>query len=141
MQTQIGRSLDRPGHCRQRVLLILVAWARRGTSATRSRRSPVIASNVASVHAAQELEISLREIHVQFDRYLITVDRKHLESVPRLQQPHGGGARRGRVRGPHPAGAGADAARPAGLRALLRRVRQAPREPADAGSLRQGPRP
>jgi two-component system sensor histidine kinase HydH len=43
-------------------------------------------SHVASVHAAQELEISLREVHVQFDRYLITGERKHLDSVPRLQQ-------------------------------------------------------
>src|SRR5262245_5340461 len=67
-------------------LLILVAlaaaWYVRDSQRT---ISTVIASNVASVQAAQELEISFREIHVQFDRYLITLDRKHLESVPVLR--------------------------------------------------------
>lgn len=48
--------------------------------------SVMMDSHVASVHAALELEISLREIHVQFDRYLITGERKHLDSVPRLRQ-------------------------------------------------------
>jgi hypothetical protein len=37
--------------------------------------SAVLGDHVASVHAAQEPEISLREIHVQFDRYLITGER------------------------------------------------------------------
>jgi two-component system, NtrC family, sensor histidine kinase HydH len=48
--------------------------------------SVMLDSHVASVRAAQELEISLREIHVQFDRYLITGERKHLESVPQRRQ-------------------------------------------------------
>jgi two-component system sensor histidine kinase HydH len=48
--------------------------------------SVMLGSHVTSMRAAQELEISLREIHVQFDRYLITGDRRHLESVPRLRQ-------------------------------------------------------
>src|SRR3954471_22238998 len=48
--------------------------------------SVMLDSHVASVRAAQELEISLREIHVQFDRYLITGERRHLEPVPRLRQ-------------------------------------------------------
>jgi signal transduction histidine kinase len=68
------------------VLLILVAlgaaWHVRESQRT---LSTVLASNVASVRAAQELEISFREVHVQFDRYLITLDRKHLESVPLLK--------------------------------------------------------
>src|SRR5678815_4176362 len=56
--------------------------------------SVMLGSHVASVRAAQELEISLREIHVQFDRYLITGERKHLGSVPRLRQ-HAAEALRG----------------------------------------------
>lgn len=48
--------------------------------------SVMLDSHVASVHAAQELEISLREIHVQFDRYLITGQRRHLGPVPRLRE-------------------------------------------------------
>jgi signal transduction histidine kinase len=47
--------------------------------------SVMLGSHVASVRAAQELEISLHEIHVQFDRYLITGERKHLDPVPRLR--------------------------------------------------------
>ncbi|HVK10866.1 MAG TPA: hypothetical protein VM597_19005 [Gemmataceae bacterium] len=46
----------------------------------------VMANEVASVQAAQELEISVREVQAQFDRYLITRDRKHLDAVPRLKQ-------------------------------------------------------
>ena len=103
MQTPVGGSIDRTGHRRQRVAdrrrRSAAAWYVRD-SQQRSRRC--IASNVASVQAAQELEISIREIHVQFDRYLITLDRKHLESVPRPAAAHGGGAGRGRDRGGDP---------------------------------------
>src|SRR5262249_45713862 len=48
--------------------------------------SELLSSNVTSVRSAQELEISIREVRSQFDRYLITGDRKHLEPVPRLKQ-------------------------------------------------------
>ncbi len=58
------------------------AWYVRDSQRTMSK---VLTSNVASVRAAHELETSLREIHVQFDRYLITLDRRHLEGVPRLK--------------------------------------------------------
>ncbi|MDY3557628.1 ATP-binding protein [Gemmata sp. JC673] len=69
------------------VLLIAVA-AGAAWYAHNSQRnvSVMLDSHVASVHAAQELEISLREIHVQFDRYLITGQRKHLSPVPRLRE-------------------------------------------------------
>ncbi|HEY1186527.1 MAG TPA: ATP-binding protein [Gemmata sp.] len=68
------------------VLLVAVA-AGAAWYAHNSQRnvSLMLDSHVASVHAAQELEISLREIHVQFDRYLITGQRKHLGPVPRLR--------------------------------------------------------
>src|SRR3954471_16653997 len=46
----------------------------------------LLAENVASVRAAQELEISIREVRPQFDRYLITGDRKYLDPVPRLKR-------------------------------------------------------
>src|SRR5687768_13425122 len=45
-----------------------------------------IATSVASVRAAQELEISIRELISQLNRYLITGDRKHLEPLPRLKE-------------------------------------------------------
>ena len=65
------------------LVALAAAWYVRDSQRT---LSTVIASNVASVQAAQELEISFREIHVQFDRYLITLDRKYLESVPVLKR-------------------------------------------------------
>src|SRR5688572_19687684 len=45
-----------------------------------------ISTSVASVRAAQELEISIREVRKQLDRYLITAEQKHLEPVPRLKE-------------------------------------------------------
>lgn len=48
--------------------------------------SDLIASNVASMQAAQELEISLREVRTQFTRYLITQDESHLKPIPRQKQ-------------------------------------------------------
>ncbi len=45
-----------------------------------------MASNVASVRAAQELEISLREVRHQFDRYLITGEQRHLDQVGCLRK-------------------------------------------------------
>lgn len=48
--------------------------------------SGLLANNVVSVRAAQELEISIREIRTQFDRYLITQDEIHLKSIPQLKE-------------------------------------------------------
>jgi len=47
--------------------------------------SNVMTNHVDSMRSAQELEISIREIRTQFDRYLITLDQKHLEPVPRMR--------------------------------------------------------
>lgn len=86
MQTRLVARLTAPVIAVSAVLILVAlaaAWYVRDSQRT---FSTVIASNVASVQAAQELEISFREIHVQFDRYLITLDRKHLESVPVLRR-------------------------------------------------------
>jgi len=65
------------------VVALGVAWYARDSQRSVSM---MLDTHIASVRAAQELEISLREIHVQFDRYLITGDRRYLDSVPRLRQ-------------------------------------------------------
>jgi signal transduction histidine kinase len=65
------------------VLAFGAAWYVRGLQRS---VSDGMMNNVASVQAAQELEISIREIRTQFDRYLITLDRKHLEPVPRIRK-------------------------------------------------------
>ncbi|AMV27181.1 Sporulation kinase A [Gemmata sp. SH-PL17] len=86
MQTRIVARLTAPVAAVS-VLLVAVAVSAAWYARDSQRNVSVMLDNhVASVHAAQELEISLREIHVQFDRYLITGERKHLDSVPRLQQ-------------------------------------------------------
>lgn len=64
------------------VLSVVAAWY---VWDMQERASGPIASSVASVTAAQELEISIREVSSQFNRYLIMLDRKHLEPVPRLK--------------------------------------------------------
>ncbi len=64
-------------------LAIVAAWYIQDMQA---RSSGPIASSVASVTAAQELEISIREVSSQLNRYLITLDRKHLETVPQLKK-------------------------------------------------------
>lgn len=65
------------------VLAIAAAWYVRDMQ---QRASGPIATSVASMVAAQELEISLREMNTQFKKYLVTLDRKHLESIPRLKE-------------------------------------------------------
>jgi len=86
MQTRLVVRLTAPVIAVSAILILVAlgaAWYVRDSQRT---LSTVIASNVASVQSAQELEISLREVHVQFDRYLITYDRKYLESVPVLKR-------------------------------------------------------
>lgn len=45
----------------------------------------MLADNVASMRAAQELELSVRDLRTQVDLFLISGVAKHLESVPRLR--------------------------------------------------------
>jgi signal transduction histidine kinase len=64
-------------------LAVAAAWFVRRVQTT---HSALLANHVASVHAAQELEISIREVRTQFDRYLITYEKKYLEPIDRLKQ-------------------------------------------------------
>jgi signal transduction histidine kinase len=64
------------------VLSVVAAWY---VWDMQERASGPIASSVASVTAAQELEISIRDLSMHFNRYLNTLDRKHLERVPELK--------------------------------------------------------
>jgi len=85
MQSRIVARLTAPVIAVSGFLIILAfgaAWYVRDSQRTMSR---FLTENVASVRAANELETSLREIHIQFDRYLITLDRRHLETVPKLR--------------------------------------------------------
>ncbi|MBA4186778.1 MAG: histidine kinase [Planctomycetaceae bacterium] len=63
-------------------LSVVAAWS---IWDMQERASGPIALSVASVTAAQELEISTREVSSQFNRYLIMLDRTHLEPVPALK--------------------------------------------------------
>ncbi|WP_020473726.1 ATP-binding protein [Zavarzinella formosa] len=68
-------------------LLLLVAFgAASYVRNLQSSMSKLLSINVASVRAAQDLEISIREVRTQFDRYLITGNKRHLEPVPRLRE-------------------------------------------------------
>src|SRR4051812_25720878 len=64
-------------------LSVVAAWYVRDMQ---DRASGPIATSVASVTAAQELEIRIREMTAQLNRYLITLDRKHLDPLPHLKE-------------------------------------------------------
>ena len=49
------------------------------------RASEILAVNVASIRAAEELEIAFRETRYQLNQYLLTEDRSFLQKVPDLQ--------------------------------------------------------
>jgi signal transduction histidine kinase len=48
--------------------------------------SDELRANVSSMRAAEELEILVREIRTQLDHFLMTKDRKYLETVPAFRQ-------------------------------------------------------
>jgi two-component system sensor histidine kinase HydH len=50
------------------------------------RASGPIARSVASMMAARELEISMREVSTQCNRYLITLEQKYRDQVPDLKE-------------------------------------------------------
>lgn len=66
-------------------LLLLAVGAAWYVRALQKSVAELTANHVASVRAAQDLEISIREVRSQFDRFLITGERRHLEPVPRLK--------------------------------------------------------
>src|SRR5262249_40677637 len=49
----------------------------------------VVVEDVASVRAAEELEIGIREVQAQLSDFLITDDRSHLRAVPALRRETG----------------------------------------------------
>lgn len=63
-------------------LAVVAAWYIQDME---KRASGPIANCVASMTAAQELEISTREVSVMCNRYLITHDKEYLEKVPELK--------------------------------------------------------
>lgn len=91
-------------------LSVVAAWYVRDMQ---DRASGPIATSVASVTAAQELEISIREMSGQLNRYLITLDRKHLDPLPHLKE-----------RTAAALAAAEDAASSPAEEALMRRARQ-----------------
>jgi signal transduction histidine kinase len=67
-------------------LLLVIALGSAWYVRTLQRSSAeLISSNVSSMQAAQELEISVREVRSQFTRYLITQDEGHLKLIPGLK--------------------------------------------------------
>lgn len=68
------------------LLLLLTAtgsaWYAR---VTQQRVSAMLNSNVASVHAARDLENCIRDVDARLDRFLATGDRAHLEAVRPLR--------------------------------------------------------
>ncbi len=86
MQTRLVARLTAPVVAVS-VLLVAVAIGAAWYARDSQRRvSEMLDSHVASVLAAQELEISLREVQLQFDRYLRYGDPSHLKHVPGLRR-------------------------------------------------------
>lgn len=81
----IGR-LTAPVAALALLLLVLAVGSAWYVHNLQKSASELIASNVASMQAAQELEISLREVRTQFTRYLLTQDEGHLKAIPRQKQ-------------------------------------------------------
>lgn len=81
----IGR-LTAPVAVLSAMLLVIAIGAAWYVRDMQRRLSGPITESVASMTAAQELEISLRDLSSHFNRYLITLDRNYLEPVPQLKQ-------------------------------------------------------
>jgi two-component system, NtrC family, sensor histidine kinase HydH len=62
---------------------VVAAWY---VSNLQHNSSEIVTNYMASVRAAYELEISVREVRRQFFRYLHYGDRKYLEPVPRMKE-------------------------------------------------------
>src|SRR6516225_11483523 len=48
--------------------------------------SDVIAVNVTSMRASEELAINIRDVRTSIERYLQTGDKKHLDAIPALRR-------------------------------------------------------
>lgn len=85
MTPQIATRLTIPIACVSALLLGLAVISAWYIQDMQERASGPIASSVASMAAARELEIITREVSVQCNRYLITHDDRYLEKVPDLK--------------------------------------------------------
>jgi two-component system, NtrC family, sensor histidine kinase HydH len=61
----------------------LIAWK---VHRSQKNASEVLAANVISMRAGEELAIGFRDIRTQLERFLLTGDRKDLEAVPALRE-------------------------------------------------------
>jgi two-component system sensor histidine kinase HydH len=68
------------------LLLVTAAGSAWYARSTQRRVSEMLANNVASVRAAQELENRVRDVDTRLDRYVITGDRAHLEAIGPLRE-------------------------------------------------------
>ncbi|HJZ53729.1 MAG TPA: ATP-binding protein [Gemmataceae bacterium] len=82
MQSRLMARLTAPIAAVSLVLLTIALGAAWYIHSTQQAIARLLTNDVASVRAAQELEISIRRVQMQFDRYLITGERTHLEGVP-----------------------------------------------------------
>jgi signal transduction histidine kinase len=62
---------------------VSTAWYLQGLLSTESE---ILASNVGSMRAAEELNIGLHKVRDQLDRFILTGDQKHLEALAALRQ-------------------------------------------------------
>ena len=62
---------------------ILAAWNVHGSE---KDASDALARNVASMRAAEELVIAFHDVRAKLHLFLLTEDRRHLESVPGLRR-------------------------------------------------------
>lgn len=86
MSSQSVRKLTAPVAGLAFLLLVIAIGSAWYVQNLQRSMSELVANNVASVQAAQELEISVRDTRKQFDRYLITLDESHLKPIPNLKQ-------------------------------------------------------
>jgi signal transduction histidine kinase len=62
---------------------VVSAW---NVHRSQKNASAALALNVASMRAAEELAIGIRDVRYQLDRYLLTGDRRSLDEVPGLRR-------------------------------------------------------
>jgi len=67
------------------LLLVMAVGAAWYVHTLQASTSEMVTNNLASVHAAHALETSIRDTRMQFDRYLVTGEKKFLDPIPQLK--------------------------------------------------------
>jgi signal transduction histidine kinase len=62
---------------------LVTAW---NEQQSQRRVSDALATNVASMRAAEELAIGLRDVRTQLDRFVVSGNRSHLDAVPAIRR-------------------------------------------------------